>query len=56
MEKDATQRMGAPMCPHEDITDNPFFHEIDWRKLEKRQLEPPFKPQVVRIGHNKVPC
>lgn len=39
--------MGAPNSPHEDITDNVFFHEIDWKKLERRQLEPPFKPQVV---------
>lgn len=39
--------MGAPNSPYEDIADNIFFHEIDWKKLERRQLEPPFKPQVV---------
>lgn len=41
-------RMGAPNSPHEDITENIFFNEIDWKKLERRMLEPPFKPQVVR--------
>lgn len=47
MEKDSTTRLGSPNSPHEDITENVFFHEIDWKKLEKRQLEPPFRPQVV---------
>lgn len=39
--------MGAPNSPHEDICDNVFFNDIDWKKLERRQLDPPFKPQVV---------
>lgn len=47
MEKDASIRMGAPQSPHEDIAESDFFYEIDWRRLEKRQLPPPFKPQVV---------
>ncbi|KAG4074781.1 hypothetical protein HA402_006420 [Bradysia odoriphaga] len=46
LEKDSTTRMGAPTSPHEDITENIFFNEIDWKKLERRMLEPPFKPQV----------
>lgn len=48
LEKDANTRMGAPNSPHEDITENVFFNEIDWKKLERRMLEPPFKPQVVK--------
>lgn len=47
MEKDASTRMGAPMSQHEDICESDFFYDIDWRRLEKRQLPPPFKPQVV---------
>lgn len=39
--------MGAPSSHYEDICDNIFFNEIDWKKLEKRMLDPPFKPQVV---------
>ncbi|XP_037027438.1 uncharacterized protein LOC119068106 isoform X2 [Bradysia coprophila] len=46
LEKDSNTRMGAPTSPHEDITENIFFNEIDWKKLERRMLEPPFKPQV----------
>lgn len=29
--------------------DQPFFKTIDWKALEKRQIEPPFKPEVVSI-------
>lgn len=50
MEKNATTRMGAPNSPHEDIMESDFFYDIDWRRLEKRQLAPPFKPQVVWIN------
>ena len=39
--------MGAPTSQFEDITENIFFNEIDWKKLERRQLDPPFRPQVV---------
>ncbi len=26
---------------------HPFFSGIDWEKIDKKQLQPPFKPQVV---------
>lgn len=47
LEKNSNTRLGAPSSPHGDITENVFFYDIDWRKLERRQLEPPFKPKVV---------
>lgn len=47
LEKNSNTRLGAPSSPHGEITENVFFYEIDWRKLERRQLEPPFKPKVV---------
>lgn len=47
MEKDCVTRMGAPMSQHEDICQSDFFYDIDWKRLERRQLPPPFKPQVV---------
>ncbi len=31
------------------IRSHPFFWEIDWDKLDNKQLEPPFKPHVVRL-------
>lgn len=33
--------------------DQPFFKTIDWKALEKRQIEPPFKPEVVSIFFKK---
>ncbi len=32
------------MCP---IRNHPFFQDIDWDKLERKELEPPYKPLVV---------
>lgn len=29
------------------IVDHPFFNGIDWEKLNRRELEPPFKPRIV---------
>ena len=28
--------------------DHAYFREMDWVKLEARQIEPPFKPIIVR--------
>lgn len=59
LEKDASDRLGASTSPHGDITENVFFYEIDWKKLERRQLEPPFKPKIVNItnlNHKKDFC
>ncbi len=30
-----------------EIKRHPFFSSIDWQKLAKRQLEPPFRPHLV---------
>ncbi|XP_019530008.3 titin-like isoform X2 [Aedes albopictus] len=48
LEKDATIRLGCfnTMDEDSDIKYHPFFESIDWQKLERRGLEPPFKPQV----------
>lgn len=47
LEKDPNTRLGAASSPHGEITESVFFNEIDWKKLERRALEPPFRPQVV---------
>lgn len=47
LEKDYTKRIGSQYSPAGDIADHIFFRPIDWGLLEKRQIEPPFKPQVV---------
>ncbi|XP_023032745.1 putative protein kinase C delta type homolog isoform X2 [Drosophila willistoni] len=46
LEKDYTKRIGSQYSPAGDISDHIFFRPIDWNLLEKRQIEPPFKPQV----------
>lgn len=43
-ERDPTRRLGVVG----DITTQPFFRTIDWQALERKEVEPPFKPKVVR--------
>lgn len=47
LDKNPNTRLGSPNSPLGEINENVFFHEIDWRKLERRQLESPFKPEIV---------
>ncbi|XP_037931504.1 putative protein kinase C delta type homolog [Teleopsis dalmanni] len=47
LEKDYTKRVGSQYSPAGDISDHIFFRPIEWDLLEKRQLVPPFKPQVI---------
>lgn len=47
LEKDVSIRLGSMGAPDGDIKYHPFFAEISWEKLDRRELEPPFKPQVV---------
>ncbi|XP_020786595.2 protein kinase C delta type-like [Boleophthalmus pectinirostris] len=41
-ERDPTRRLGVVG----DIRTHPFFKTINWTALEKRQVDPPFKPKV----------
>jgi len=31
------------------IKNDPFFSEIDWKKLQRGQIKPPIKPDLVII-------
>ena len=44
LERDTTKRLGVTG----NIKIHPFFKTINWTLLEKRAVEPPFKPKVVR--------
>ena len=33
------------------LKDDPFYNNIDWQRLEKGQMKPPFKPKVVCFKH-----
>ncbi|OXB73230.1 UNVERIFIED_CONTAM: hypothetical protein H355_016410 [Colinus virginianus] len=41
-ERDPTRRLGVTG----NIRDHPFFKTINWVTLERREVEPPFKPKV----------
>ena len=46
--KDCEDRLGCTASGEQSIMDHAFFREMDWVKLEARQIEPPFKPIIVR--------
>ncbi|XP_036061529.1 protein kinase C eta type [Onychomys torridus] len=47
MTKNPTMRLGSLAQGGEhEILRHPFFKEIDWARLNHRQLEPPFRPRI----------
>jgi serum/glucocorticoid-regulated kinase 2 len=48
LQRNPAHRLGANGA--EDIKRHPFFSKhIDWTRLLQRKIQPPFKPNVVRI-------
>lgn len=45
-DRDPISRLGMPACSAGPIRVQPFFKTINWERLEKRELEPPFKPKI----------
>jgi len=41
--RDPAKRFGADFNV---IKNHPFFEGLDWEKVERKEIEPPFKPQV----------
>lgn len=48
LEKDKTKRIGA--MSFESFTDNPFFREIDFIALERREVDPVFHPSTEKTN------
>ena len=46
--KNSSQRLGSKHYK-KNIKEMAFFNDIDWAKLEKRELQSPFVPFVVNI-------
>ncbi|XP_048468974.1 ribosomal protein S6 kinase 2 alpha-like isoform X1 [Rhincodon typus] len=46
--RNPANRLGAGVDGVEEIKRQPFFTNIDWNKLYRRELKPPFKPAVAR--------
>ncbi|KRY67625.1 Protein kinase C-like 1 [Trichinella pseudospiralis] len=45
-DRNPSTRLGMPGCPHGPIRSITFFRSIDWKKIQQRQVVPPFKPSV----------
>jgi serum/glucocorticoid-regulated kinase 2 len=44
---DVNKRIGKNVS---DIKNHPFFKDIDWIKLEKKEITPPYKPKIKYAG------
>ena len=46
LDKDYKKRLGSGKNDGESVMSHPFFRSIDWKALGKRQVPPPFKPDL----------
>ena len=47
LNKNPADRLGCdPAEGYTHIQNHPFFRTVDWEKLERKQIEPPFKPTL----------
>jgi serine/threonine protein kinase len=53
-QRDPPKRLGMPTCPNGSIQSQPFFSCIDWNKIENKQIEPPYKPKIVRSSQQVI--
>ncbi|XP_022248400.1 putative protein kinase C delta type homolog [Limulus polyphemus] len=46
LQKDPTMRLGMPTCSAGNIMYQPFFKSVSWERIERKLIEPPFKPTL----------
>lgn len=46
MVKNPSKRLGSGLREESEIKGHPFFRRIDWVKIEKLEIQPPFIPNV----------
>ena len=49
LEKDPSTRLGIAGCSAGDVCDQPFFKPIDFAKLERKDIVPPYRPKLVSL-------
>lgn len=49
LQRTPSMRLGGGPRGAEEIKSHPFFQSIDWRLLEQRGIEPPFKPRILSM-------
>ncbi|TMW61499.1 hypothetical protein Poli38472_012690 [Pythium oligandrum] len=46
LHRDPKQRLGSGPTGDKEIFDHPFFSTIDWERMKRRELAPPFRPKI----------
>lgn len=46
LDRDPKKRLGSSQADAAEIKAHPFFRDINWEKLLRKELTPPFKPSV----------
>lgn len=52
LERDETKRLGSGPSDAKEIMQHPFFASIDWEKLFKKEIDPPFVPESSKVNNS----